>query len=600
MDQKNFILAIVLSGLILFLFWVVLPQFFPHYFPGMGSVVTQTNTATTTTTTTGQTTAGQTTGQPTTGQPAVPATPAAAAFKPRAAALADSPRVEIRTDRLLGTISLVGGRLDDLTLANYRETVDPTSPQIVLLNPPGTDDAYYADFGWVADAGMKLNLPNSSTRWTADGAPLTSEHPVTLSWDNGEGLTFTRIFSLDKNFMFTVTDAVKNGGKAALKLYPYGRIRRVGTPPLAGYAILHEGLLGVLGGSLKEVKYSAIAKAGSEPFDSTGGWLGITDKYWLVALAPDQATPIHVNFLHDTEANKDVYLTNYNGASALDLAPGGSASSTTHLFAGAKEVHLLADYRDRLGIPLFERAVDFGYLYFLTKPIFYLLDFIYHAIGNFGVAILVLTVCVRILMFPLANKSFRAMNKMKKLTPLMTELRERHKDDKQRLNQEMMELYKREKVNPAAGCLPVLVQIPVFFCLYKVLFVTIEMRHAPFFGWIKDLSAPDPTTWLNLFGLLPWHVPHDFSSLGIVAGIVAAVAHLGVWPILMGLTMFLQQKLNPPPPDPVQARIFMFLPIVFTFTLANFPAGLVIYWAWNNLLSISQQKFLMWRMSRKP
>jgi YidC/Oxa1 family membrane protein insertase len=600
MDQKNFILAIVLSGLILFLFWVVLPQFFPHYFPGMGGVVTQTNTATTSTTTTGQTTAGQTTGQPTTGQPAVPATPAAAAFKPRAAALADSPRVEIRTDRLLGTISLVGGRLDDLTLANYRETVDPTSPQIVLLNPPGTDDAYYADFGWVTDAGMKFNLPNSSTRWTADGAPLTSEHPVTLSWDNGEGLTFTRIFSLDKNFMFTVTDAVKNGGKVALKLYPYGRIRRVGTPPLAGYAILHEGLLGVLGGSLKEVKYSAIAKAGSEPFDSTGGWLGITDKYWLVALAPDQAAPIHVNFLHDTEANKDVYLTNYNGASALDLAPGGSASSTTHLFAGAKEVHLLADYRDRLGIPLFERAVDFGYLYFLTKPIFYLLDFIYHAIGNFGVAILVLTVCVRILMFPLANKSFRAMNKMKKLTPLMTELRERHKDDKQRLNQEMMELYKREKVNPAAGCLPVLVQIPVFFCLYKVLFVTIEMRHAPFFGWIKDLSAPDPTTWLNLFGLLPWHVPHDFSSLGIVAGIVAAVAHLGVWPILMGLTMFLQQKLNPPPPDPVQARIFMFLPIVFTFTLANFPAGLVIYWAWNNLLSISQQKFLMWRMSRKP
>jgi YidC/Oxa1 family membrane protein insertase len=596
MDQKNLILAMVLSGLILVLFWFVLPQFFPRYFPGMGGVVTQTNTATTGTTTTNQTA----TGQNPVGQPGVPAAPPADAFKPRAVALADSPRVEIHSDRLLGTISLIGGRLDDLTLANYRETVDPTSPQIVLLNPPGTDDAYYADFGWIADAGTKLNLPNSSTRWTADGAPLTSDHPVILSWNNGEGLTFTRTFALDKNFMFTVTDAVKNGGSAALKLYPYGRIRRVGTPPLAGYAILHEGLLGVLGGSLKETKYSAIAKAGSEPYDSTGGWLGITDKYWLVALAPDQATPIHVNFLHEIEANKDVYLTNYNGANALDLAPAGSASATTRLFAGAKEVHLLADYRDQLGIPLFERAVDFGYLYFLTKPIFYLLDIIYRAIGNFGLSILALTICVRILMFPLANKSFRAMNKMKKLTPLMTELRERHKDDKQRLNQEMMELYKREKVNPAAGCLPVLVQIPVFFCLYKVLFVTIEMRHAPFFGWIKDLSAPDPTSWVNLFGLLPWHVPHDFSSLSVVGGIVAAVASLGVWPILMGITMFLQQKLNPPPPDPVQARIFMFLPIVFTFTLSRFPAGLVIYWAWNNLLSISQQKFLMWRMNRKP
>jgi len=560
----------------------VLPHFFPSYFSEPGAITATTNTTTTGTAPTNQTTAAQ---------PAVPAAPAAPAFKPRAAALADSPRVEIRSDRLLGTIALTGGRLDDLTLANYRETVDPNSPQIVLLNPPGTDDAYYADFGWIADAGTTVKLPDRDTRWTADGGPLTSDHPVTLSWDNGQGLTFTRSFALDKNFMFTVTDAVKNGGSAALKLYPYGRIRRVGTPPLAGYAILHEGLLGVLGGSLKETKYSAIAKAGSEPIDSTGGWLGITDKYWLVALAPDQATPIHANFLHETEGGKDAYLTVFNGANALDVAPGGSASATTRLFAGAKEVHLLAEYRDQLAIPLFERAVDFGYLYFLTKPIFFLLDFLNHAIGNFGFAILALTICVRILMFPLANKSFRAMNKMKKLTPLMTELRERHKDDKPRLNQEMMELYKREKVNPAAGCLPVLVQIPIFFCLYKVLFVTIEMRHAPFFGWIKDLSAPDPTSILNLFGLGPWDVPH-IAILGSIS--------LGVWPILMGVTMWLQQKMNPAPPDPVQAKIFMFLPIVFTFTLARFPAGLVIYWAWNNLLSISQQRFLMWRMGQKP
>ena len=597
MDQKNIITFMVLSALIFVLFWLVLPHYFPTYFSGPNGGVTQSNTGNTTPAATESATT-----QPTTagGQPAVPAAPALSAFKPRAAALADSPRIEVRSDRLLGTISLIGGRLDDLTLANYHETVDPASPQIVLLNPPGTADAYYADFGWVTDTGTTLSLPNSTTRWTATTGALTPDHPVTLSWDNGQGLTFTRIFALDQNFMFTVTDGVKNTGAAAVKLYPYGRIRRVGTPTLAGYAILHEGLLGVLGGSLKEVKYAAIAKTGSEPYDSTGGWLGITDKYWLVALAPDQATPIHANFLHETEASQDVYLTNFNTANALDIAAGGSASVTTRLFAGAKEVHLLATYRDTLGIPLFERAVDFGYLFFLTKPIFYLLDFLYHLIGNFGLAILALTVCVRILLFPLANKSFRAMNKMKKLTPLMTELRERLKDDKQKLNQEMMELYKREKVNPAAGCLPVLVQIPVFFCLYKVLFVTIEMRHAPFFGWIKDLSAPDPTSWVNFFGLLPWHVPHDFSSLPYLGGIVGAVAALGVWPILMGITMFLQQKLNPPPPDPMQARLFMLLPIVFTFTLSRFPAGLVIYWSWNNLLSISQQKLLMWRMNRKP
>ena len=598
MEQRNYIVFIALMFAIFGLFWYVLPHFFPRYFAGP-SEYTQTNTSTSGTTAPGQTTANNSAANTTAGQPAVPAAPAATAFKPRAAALTESPRIEIHTDRLLGTISLIGGRIDDLTLANYRETVNPTSPQIVLLNPPGTDNAYYADFGWLAAKDAALDLPVATTRWTADGGPLTVDHPVSLSWDNGQGLVFTRTIALDRNFMFTVTDAVKNQGKAAVKLYPYGRIRRVGTPPLAGYAILHEGLLGVLDGSLRETKYSAVPKEGSLEFDSTGGWLGITDKYWLVALAPDQATPIHVNFLRDKEADKDVYLTNFADAGAVNVAPGSSASSLTRLFAGAKEVHLLAGYRDQLGIPLFERAVDFGYLWFLTKPIFYLLDFLYQVIGNFGLAILAMTICVRLLMFPLANKSFRAMNKMKKLTPLMTELRERHKDDKQRLNQEMMQLYKREKVNPAAGCLPVLVQIPVFFCLYKVLFVTIEMRHAPFFGWIKDLSAPDPTTWINLFGLLPWHLP-DFTGVPFVGGIVAAIAALGVWPIIMGLTMFLQQKMNPPPPDPVQAKIFMFLPIIFTFTLARFPAGLVIYWSWNNLLSISQQRYLMWRMNRKP
>jgi YidC/Oxa1 family membrane protein insertase len=587
-NQKNLWLFVGISVLILALFWWVLPHFFPAYFTSP-ELTAPPSTST-----------SSSNGTMTTGQPSAPAVPAAATFKPRATAIADSTRIAIKSERLSGSIALNGGRVDDLTLANYRETVDPDSPQIVLLNPPGTNDAYYADFGWLADDGSKLKLPGPNTVWSAANDALTPDHPVTLSWDNGEGLTFTRQFELDKNYMFTVTDSVKNAGSTAAQLYPYGRIRRVGIPVIVGGLYLHEGPLGVFDGSLHDGDtYSSIKKAPVN-YESTGGWLGITDKYWLVALAPDQATAINANFQHDMENDKDVYLAVYRATQAVKLAAGANASVTTHLFAGAKEVHLLADYRDRLGLPLFDRAVDFGtYFYLLTKPMFYVLDFLYRMIGNFGLAILGLTICVRLLLFPLANKSFRAMNKMKKLTPLMTELRERNKDDKQKLNQDMMELYKREKVNPAAGCLPIFVQIPVFICLYKTLYVTIEMRHAPFFGWIKDLSAPDPTTWINGFGLFPWHLP-DLSHVPVVGGIVMAIAGLGVWPIIMGVTMFLQQKMNPPPPDPVQAKLFMLLPIVFTFTLSRFPAGLVIYWSWNNLLSITQQRLLMWRMNRKP
>jgi YidC/Oxa1 family membrane protein insertase len=597
-NQKNLWLFVGISLFILALFWWVLPHFFPTYFtsPELTAPTSSSSTSSST---------GESSGT-TAGQPSVPATQAAAAFKPRATAIADSTRIAINSERVSGSIALNGGRVDDLTLANYRETVDPTSPQIVLLNPPGTEDAYYADFGWLASDGAKLNLPGPETRWTGANEALTPDHPVTLTWDNGQGLTFTRNFQLDKNFMFTVTDTVKNTGSAAAQLYPYGRIRRVGIPQIIGGLYLHEGPLGVFDGTLRDGDtYSSVKKANVDctntpTFCGTHGWLGITDKYWLVALGPDQATAVDASFEHGTENEKDVYLTKFRSSNPVALAPGGTASFTTHLFAGAKEVHLLADYRDRLGLPLFDRAVDFGtYFYILTKPMFYVLDFLYRMIGNFGVAILGLTICVRLLLFPLANKSFRAMNKMKKLTPLMTELRERNKDDKQKLNQDMMELYKREKVNPAAGCLPIFVQIPVFICLYKTLYVTIEMRHAPFFGWIKDLSAPDPTTWINGFGLFPWHLP-DLSHIPVVGGIVMAVAGLGVWPILMGVTMFLQQKMNPPPPDPVQAKLFMLLPIIFTFTLSRFPAGLVIYWSWNNLLSITQQRLLMWRMNRKP
>jgi YidC/Oxa1 family membrane protein insertase len=576
MEQKNLILAIGLSLVVLFGSQFLITRLFPPPHP----VVT---TSTTATTTTGNTASP--------GMAVQPATPAVAAFKPRAEALAESPRVEIRSDSLLGSIALTGGRLDDLTLAKYRVTVQKDSPLVVLLNPLGAQDAYFADFGWLADSGSTLKLPDANTRWTSDGTALTPDHPVILTWDNGGGLLFARKFEVDQNYMFTVTDSVKNAGAGEVKLYPYSRIKRFGTPKTAGYYILHEGLIGVLDGSLKETKYSGIAKSGKESFDSTGGWVGFTDKYWLTALVPTQSDALQARFAYEKIGETDTYQTDFLDAKAAVLAPGATVSSTTHVFAGAKVVRLLNEYRDRYGIPLFERAVDFGWFWFLTEPLFFVLDFIYKLVGNFGVAILMLTILVRLLLFPLANKSFRAMNKMKNLTPLMTQLRERNKDDKAKLNQEMMELYKREKVNPAAGCLPVVVQIPVFFCLYKTLFVTIEMRHAPFFGWIKDLSAPDPTSWMNLFGLAPWAVPVGLPFV--------ATLSLGVWPILMGVTMFLQQKLNPAPPDPVQAKIFMLLPIVFTFTLAHFPAGLVIYWAWNNLLSITQQRYLMWQMAKK-
>jgi YidC/Oxa1 family membrane protein insertase len=542
----------------------------------------------------GETGPGSTPGSTAGSTATAPALPEAApSFADRATALAQSARVKIDTPRLSGSISLKGARIDDLVLKNYRLTIDDVSPNIILLSPQGTQDAYYADFGWLAGPGVAV--PGPDTVWQADGDTLTPARPVTLSWSNGQGLTFRLALAVDQNYMFTATQKVENGGAATAELFPFGVIRRSGTPPTQGLFILHEGMIGVLEGTLKETNYDDIREAGTETYDGTGGWLGITDKYWEVALVPDQAMQITGRFAHTLSGQTDIYQADYRGA-ALSVAPGGSAEAAGRLFAGAKEVRLIDSYRDALGIPLFDRSVDFaGYLgLFLTliaKPLFYLLDYIFQVVGNFGVAILLLTVLVKLAFFPLANKSYRAMSRMKLLTPEMTKLRERFKDDKARLNQEMMALYKREKVNPAAGCLPILVQIPVFIALYQVLFVTIEMRHAPFFGWIQDLSARDPTSIINLFGLLPFAVP-DLGPLSIIS--------IGVWPIVMGITMFVQQKLNPAPPDPVQARIFMMLPIVFTFMLGQFAAGLVIYWAWNNTLSIAQQRLIMWRMGVKP
>ena len=490
-------------------------------------------------------------------------------------------RVPIRSARLRGSVSLAGGRLDDLSLVDYHETLAPDSPEIILLNPFGTPDAYFAQFGWTPAAGVDTAVPAPDTVWTAKGAALTPETPVTLSWDNGQGLRFSRTIEMDADFMFTITQRVENNGTRPVTLHPYGLIRRQGKPEITGFYILHEGPYGVFDGTLLEVDYDDLDDEGLVKQTSTGGWIGITDKYWLAALVPDQKARSDSRFSHRSDDGKDRYQVDYLGDKKV-VAAGGRSEVRSHFFAGAKEVDLLDSYMESLGVQRFDLAIDWGWLYFLTKPIFHGLVLINGYVGNFGLAILVLTVGIKLVFFPLANKSYTAMSKMKKLQPEMLKLRERFGEDKARLNQEMMALYKREKTNPASGCLPIVIQIPVFFALYKVLFVTIEMRHTPFYGWIQDLSAPDPYSVFNLFGLLPFALP-DFLMIG-------------AWPLFMGLTMFLQQKLNPQPPDPVQAKIFLFLPIMFTFLLARFPAGLVIYWAWNNLLSIIQQWVIMRRM----
>lgn len=515
-----------------------------------------------------------------TGGPIVPgAQPTVPAVK-REEALAKSPRIKITTPRVEGSIRLVGGVIDDIQLQDYRETEDPDSPLIHVLNPAGSADAYFAEFGWVA-AEEGIALPSSDTRWTASSEKLTPESPVMLTWDNGAGLTFKREIAIDENYMFTVRQSVENNSGRDVTLYPYGLISRKNKPQTAGFYILHEGPLGVIDGTLTEIDYDDLAEDGAVENKTTGGWLGITDKYWLVALAPSSDEEMTTRFSHHVADNADKYQTDYLGA-ARTVANGSAAEAETRLFAGAKEVTLLDTYAEDYGITNFDLAIDFGWFYFLTKPFFLVLQWMYHLVGNFGVAILLITVAVKAIMFPLANKSYKSMSAMKKLQPQITAMREQFKDDRQRQQQEMMALYKREKINPASGCLPIVVQIPVFFALYKVLFVSIEMRHAPFFGWIQDLSAPDPTSIFNLFGLIPYDPPQ--------------MLMIGVWPLIMGLTMFLQQKLNPAPADPTQAKIMMFLPLIFTFMLASFPAGLVIYWAWNNTLSIIQQRYIMYKM----
>jgi YidC/Oxa1 family membrane protein insertase len=495
-------------------------------------------------------------------------------------ALKQTPRVPVDNGRLHGSVSLEGARFDDLTLADYRVSLDPRSPEIRLLRPYGTPDAYFAEFGWVA-ADDATKVPDRGTRWQARGEAVGRDRSVVFEWDNGEGLLFRQRVSVDSDYMFAVEREVVNNGSASVTLHPYALVSRWTTPETLGYYILHEGPIGVLGGTLREIHYGDLQQDGRVEYATTGGWLGFTDKYWLVALVPDQTRRIDVTFRHTAPDGRDRYQADFI-SDPVTVAPGDSVRLTDRLFAGAKEVELLDRYEAELGIPLFDRAVDFGWFYFLTKPIFKLLHWLYKWTGNYGVAILVLTLLIRLALFPLANKSFEAMSRMKQLQPEMMKIRERFEHDKARMNQELMELYRREKVNPMAGCLPIVVQIPIFFALYKVLFVSIEMRHAPFFGWIRDLSAPDPSNLFTLFGLLPWDPP--------------GFLHLGALPLLMGFTMWLQQKLNPQPADPVQARVMMLLPVMFTFLFASFPAGLVLYWTWSNILSIAQQWVIMRRM----
>jgi YidC/Oxa1 family membrane protein insertase len=532
----------------------------------------------------GQQAPGQTTTTPAAPGTTVPGTDGAT-VESRQQALAGSQRVAIDTPSISGSINLRGARIDDVKLKAYRLTVEKDSPNIELLNPSSLPNGFYAEIGYVggADSGA---VPGPDTVWTVEGTPtLTPATPVVLTYTNDKGVTFNRQISVDQNYMFTVTDTVTNGSGGPVSLNNYGRVTRFDKPTHASIYVLHEGLIGVTGEEgLQEIKYATIEDDKAVvPGKSTDGWLGITDKYWALALVPSGKQPFQPRFSY-LEDGRTRYQSDFL-TDTITVAPGASDTIETLVFAGAKEVAKVQAYESGRQIRQFDLLIDWGWFYFITKPMFHLIDWFYKLLGNFGLAILATTVAVKLVFFPLANKSYKSMANMKMVQPKLLEIREKYADDKMKQQQAMMELYKTEKINPIAGCWPVLLQIPVFFALYKVLYVTIEMRHAPFFGWIQDLAAPDPTSIFNLFGLLPFMVPQYL--------------HIGVWPLIMGVTMFLQMRMNPTPPDPTQAMIFNWMPVIFTFMLASFPAGLVIYWAWNNTLSIIQQGVIMKRQGAK-
>lgn len=568
-QNKNLILATALSFLVILAWFVFFPPEEPVVDPNAPAAVTTTDAAT------------------------PPAAVSDTAPAQTAEARPEVPRLQVETPFLKGSISTLGGRIDDLSLNTYRESLAPGSDIVRLLAPVGQPNAFYALFGWAPGGALGYeDVPGPNTQWqVASQGPLTPAAPATLTWTNGKGLTFTRTIAVDDKFMFTVTDAVQNTGTAPVTLAPYGVLARHGIPnDLQKIFVVHEGVVGRADGKLTEMDYKDVADlpmvdreaAQAEVVEATtDGWIGFTDHYWMATLIPNQGTP----FTSVTKyvPNADIYQTETRQP-ALTVAPGASAETSTRLFAGAKEWETIRTYQ-AAGIPGFIDSIDWGWFFFLTKPIFSVLHWLHGLIGNMGVAIIALTFVLKLLVLPLAYKSYVSMARMKELQPEMEALKERVGDDKQRLQREMMQLYKDKKVNPAAGCLPILIQIPIFFSLYKVIFVTIELRHAPFFGWLKDLSAPDPSSLYNLFGLLPWAAPAH--------GTILALVFIGVLPILLGITMWLQQKLNPAPADPVQAQVFAWMPWVFMFMLGGFASGLVVYWITNNLITFTQQFLIM-------
>ena len=556
-DKRNILLAVILTVAILF-GW---PFIANHIFPPANPPVTRVE-----------------------GGKTVPVAPPAArrtvesstVIRDRGQVLRETPRVAIETPRLKGSINLKGARIDDIVLPTYKQTIAKDSAPVRLFSPGGTKDAYFAGLGWTGDG---VRAPDGNTVWTADGTKLTPTTPVTLRWDNGAGQRFSIRLSVDDDYMLTARQTVENAGNAGVVMRPYGYVSRRGHSKDPDTWTIHTGPIGVFNGAANyDVGFDELDKSGTYSFPSTGGWIGFTDLHWLAALVPDQKAPFKGEF---RKGGADLYQADIS-LDPMSVAPGKTASATTRLFVGAKETKLLDRYQDA-GIAKFDRSIDWGWFYWFEKPIFYLLDWLFRMIGNFGVAIICLTFIVRAIMFPIAQRQFASMAAMRAVQPKLKELQERYKNDKPKLQQEMMELYKREKVNPLAGCLPILLQIPVFFALYKVLMLAIEMRHQPFYLWIKDLSVPDPLHVLNLFGLLPFSVP---SFLGI-----------GVLAILLGITMWLQFRLNPAPMDDVQKQVFAIMPWMMMFVMAPFAAGLLIYWITSNILTIAQQQ---WLYSRHP
>ena len=490
----------------------------------------------------------------------------------REEAIKESERVQFENKNIKGSISLLGGTIDDLIFKNYTETLEGEN-KITLLHPKKFSQGYYIETGWVSSS-KNIDLPDSKTIWSIEGNNmLTPNQPITLSWKNNQGIIFKKKIEIDEKFLFSIDQSITNKTDKSYDFYSYGQIVRNEAPEITNFYILHEGLIGVFDDQLVEEDYEDIEeKEFSKNADS--GWLGITDKYWITTLIPQENKSFRADFDF-----KNKFRANFIETKPLELNPNGNVSSNVRVIIAAKEVDVIDGYAESSKIAKFDLAIDWGWFYFFTKNFFFAIDYFFKLTGNFGIAIILITICIRILFFPLANYSFRSMAKMKVLQPEMTRLKELHKDDKMKLQQEMMALYKKEKVNPVSGCLPIFIQIPFFFAIYKVLFVTLEMRHQPFYGWIEDLSERDPTSIFNLFGLIPWDPP--------------SFLIIGVWPCLMGLTMYLQQKLNPTPPDPIQQKIFMFFPLFLTIILAPFPSGLVIYWTINNVLTMAQQVVIM-------